>query len=284
MGIEIKVKPEAVLRFLLFVISELVALHIVWQMLNLLMHQEFFPKNPLVMALAWFFNVNREGNLPSLYSTLALLTCSALLTFIGSIKVSQKAKYAIQWLLLGLIFLGAAWDEGVQVHERLINSQITEAVFATLQIEPTGVFAFGSWIVIVLPILFLLSLYFLRFFLHLPKRQKRLIILSGGLFLSGSVITELFGSLLWESSGYNMVTAPYILIVALEESLEMLGVAVLIYALLNYISEAIGSFSCRILAGSEFADFKFGVAEIRAKSSKTTAPALSSKSATSRRF
>lgn len=284
MGIEIRVKPEAVLRFLLFVISELIAFHIIWQMLNLLMHQDILPKNPLVMALAWFFNVNKEGNLPSLYSTLALLVCSALLTFIGSIKVSQKAKYAIQWLLLGLIFMGAAWDEGVQVHERLINSQITEAVFAALQIEPTGVFAFGSWIVIVLPILFLLSLYFLRFFLHLPKQQKRLIILSGGLFLSGSVITELFGSLLWESSGYNMVTAPYILIVALEESLEMLGVAVLIYALLNYISEAIGSFSCHILAGSEFADLKFGVAEIRAKSPKTTAPALSSKSANPRRF
>ena len=71
------------------------------------------------------------------------------------------------------------------------------------------------------------------FLLQLPRRTARLFMAAGGIYLSGAVGLEILGNSMSLQSlkntlGYSMQTLA-------EEGLEMLGVVLFLYALLDYM-------------------------------------------------
>jgi hypothetical protein len=72
-----------------------------------------------------------------------------------------------------------------------------------------------------------------KFVFSLPKKIKILFITAGSIFLLGSLGMEAIGGF-W-ADGLGTRNFLYAMIVTLEESLEMIGILVFIYALMQYI-------------------------------------------------
>jgi hypothetical protein len=176
-----------------------------------------------VVRLAW---LDEECNIPAWYSAGLLLACSFLLVIIASAHRQLGDGYAARWLGLSLIFGFLSLDETAQLHELSIAP--LRQVF-----HPTG-FLYYPWIILggIGLALFLLS--YLRFLAKLPRRTWRLFVLAGVLFVGGALGVEAVSAKLASLHGEH--TSSYHAITTLEELLEMAGLVVFIYALLDYIS------------------------------------------------
>jgi hypothetical protein len=74
---------------------------------------------------------------------------------------------------------------------------------------------------------------YVRFFWALSRRWKRLFATAGALYVAGGLGMELVGG--GYASQYGEQTIAYVMIWTVEEVLEMVGIAVLIYALPEYM-------------------------------------------------
>ena len=172
------------------------------------------------------FSVNLEESVPTWYSTLILVCASALLGVIAFAKRAGRDRYALYWLGLSLLFLYFSLDESAAVHE--ILSDPLQMAF-----NATGYLAFG-WQIVAVPLVILFALLYVRFVFHLPPRFRNLFIAAGVLYAGGALVVEGISANQYSISG---ITFTYLAIATVEETLEMLGVVVLIFALLAYIVE-----------------------------------------------
>lgn len=175
-----------------------------------------------VIRLTW---VDGEGNIPTWYSSCLLLLCAFLLGTIASAHWGDPNGQSVRWIILALIFGFLSLDETAQLHELSI---------APLHqwLGTTG-FLYYAWVIpaAICVVIFVLS--YLKFLARLPGRTRRLFLFAGAVFIGGSLGVEAFSAKQASLHGeHNLV---YHLIVTLEELLEMLGVIVFIYALLDYL-------------------------------------------------
>src|SRR5688572_13884942 len=63
------------------------------------------------------FNLEGENNLPSWYSSVALLLSSVALGYIGLHRNQEADPFAWHWLTLALLFLCLSTDEAASIHE-----------------------------------------------------------------------------------------------------------------------------------------------------------------------
>jgi hypothetical protein len=173
------------------------------------------------------FSVNAEETIPTWYSVTLLLCAAGLLTVIAVAKHRTKAPYRLHWTILAIGFLYLAMDEGAVIHEILADP--LQKLFST-----TG-FLFFGWQIVAIPLVIFLGIFFLRFWLHLPRQTKVLFAIAGVLYVSGAVFLDAVGAN--EVFVDKGVTLPYLVMGTLEELCEMLGVVVFIYALLSYIKD-----------------------------------------------
>lgn len=171
------------------------------------------------------FNFNTEQNIPTLFSFLILGISSCLLFFIAKSNKNTKQDFKY-WLFLGFVFMFLAVDEAVSIHEII-------GVIVQKKYKTEGVFYF-AWI-IPYGILLLLLLIPLKTFLQkLPKNILRLFLISGLIFVIGAIGFEMVGSKIWYDTGKNNMN--YLITYSIEETLEMIGISLFIYALLKYIT------------------------------------------------
>ncbi len=117
-------------------------------------------------------------------------------------------------MALGLGFFAMSVDEVVGLHE-LINTAYDESLWAGLSVG----------------IVFLTGLGYIPFLWRHRWRTSGLFLLSGILFAAGSVGLEQYSGADLNSLRYNMLTG-------LEEGLEMAGVILVIYAVLDLMHAA----------------------------------------------
>ena len=173
----------------------------------------------LVLNLAPFFDLNGETNIPTWYSSSALLLCSILLAIIASTTNKNNARYVLHWRALSVIFLGMSMDEVVQLHE-LADAPMRSILHA-------GDFFFHAWTVLGIAFVLILGLAYLRFLAYLPAKTRGLFLVAGTVYCIGAIGMELANQSPW------MVMV--VMIETVEESLEMLGVVIFIYALMSYL-------------------------------------------------
>jgi hypothetical protein len=180
-----------------------------------------------VLGLPPLFDVDRENSLPAAYSVFLLLFAAQLLAFIALLERRRRG-LRWYWAMLAAGFLYMAFDEMVALHERL-----TRPVRELIGGDEFGIFYF-AWVVPALLLVPVLGLIFLRFLLRLPPRTRRFMALAGSIFVGGALGIELIGGLYAETHG--MKNLGYKLLTTVEESLEMAGVIVFIWTLLDYLS------------------------------------------------
>jgi len=177
-------------------------------------------------ALVFFFDASAEGNIPTLFTVLMLFLASMFLLLIyylpGEGSFPSNKKY---WLSLSFIFLFLTIDEAARVHEQF------NKIGDLLPTDESGYFAY-PWILPYSIVVFSTGFFFLRFLFRLPSRTRKLFLVSGFIYVSSALGFELFEGRV--SKIYEISHLYDKLLCAIEEFLEMMGVIIFIYALLDY--------------------------------------------------
>lgn len=181
-----------------------------------------------VFGFVQLFSLGSEQNLPSFFSTLLLVFAALLLWIITILKRMGNAQQVRYWVLLSTGFLLMAADEACSIHE--LFGRPTRMLLGDGHL---GVFYF-SWVVPGIALVLVLALIFVRFVVRLPSRTRLAFLAAAAIYIGGAIGCELVGGYIAESHGTGVL---YNVEVTVEESLEMTGSIVFIWALLAYIAD-----------------------------------------------
>lgn len=171
------------------------------------------------------FSVNLEESIPTWYSSVQLLLASFLLGWVTLSKHQRREPYRAHWAGLTLIFLYLSMDEGSAIHESF--SGPLQDAFGT-----SGFLEFG-WLILFVPLVLIFGLAYLRFWWRLPSPTRTLFAIAGIVYIGGAVVIESISANQYSADGGSSFV--YLAIATVEELCEMLGIAILIYALLDYL-------------------------------------------------
>jgi hypothetical protein len=181
-----------------------------------------------VYGLVPLFYVDDEQNIPALFSVLLLSGAAFLLTMLTVLKRQQRDRDTLRWAILAAGFLVMAVDEACSLHEKLIPP-----MKRLLGKSSLGIFYF-AWVIPGFVVVAMVGLVYLGFLFRLPRKARVTFVLAATLFLGGVLGLELIGGRYAELHGSQNLT--YSMLSTIEESLEMAGVIVFIYALLDYMA------------------------------------------------
>lgn len=222
MKILISLAPWRVTRILLVV---LICLTLAGMAATFIEHSLGHGVLPGTESFVSFFELDKETSVPTLFQTLMLLACSALLAAITLAKRHKRAGYVPHWTVLSLIFLYMALDEGVEIHEKAIKPM--------RNFFHTGGLLYYPWVVPALVLLAVLAVVYWRFVFDLPAQTRNRFILAGIIYVAGAVGMELPGGYYADLYGRGLATS---MLATVEEFLEMMGVVIFLHALMTYAS------------------------------------------------
>jgi len=167
------------------------------------------------------FDLDEERNISSLYSAAALLFSSGLLYMVARSE-RQRRQPSAAWMILAMVFAFLAADEAVSIHE-----------YVHLGGYPQSGFLYYTWVIPYGLIAAGLALLYLPFLKRLPNRICTLFVVSGLIYVGGAIGCEIIGGLVIQSMG--RYTLAYELEILCEETMEMSGIALFIYAIISHI-------------------------------------------------
>jgi hypothetical protein len=226
---EIRIEPRRFALSLLLVAIVLVIAHVTGAIASHVFHHQ------QVFGLVDSFDMNVENNVPTFFSAFILVTSAVLLTVITSQSTADR--YAGHWKWLAIIFAFMALDEDAALHELLI-----EPVRDLLPVSGPLYFA---WVIPYGLAVLAIGVLYLRFVWSLTARTRGLFIGAGSLYLAGALGFESIGGWYFSRHG-EMEDLRYSLLVATEEFLEMSGIILFIYALLDYLRDRLAGDPLRI--------------------------------------
>ncbi len=174
----------------------------------------------LVRLFFSLFFLDGEGNVPAIFSTCLFLINAAIFLIVWKAACSAGDSPKI-WLFLSSVFVFLALDESISIHERLITP-LREALDATGIFYYTWIIPYGIGVV-------LLSIFTIPVFLRMQKRIRFWFGLSAATYLFATIGLEMISGkyLVMMNEQKDIV---WIFIMTLEESLEMAGLIILVYA------------------------------------------------------
>lgn len=214
---EVHLCPKRATKALLLVVGLLLSANI------LAIVFRYLPDTLLTSAFQ-LFDFNSENSFPTLYSFVILLLAAILLFLVGMLTRKQGRR-SRGWFVLALVFVFLAIDESLMIHEALMVP-VRESLSAT------GLFYY-AWIVPYSLLLLLLVFSLFPFILNLPSDTRRNFFLAGFIFVTGAVGVEALAG--WHVTATGDDNLVYEVLYTIEELLEMVGIVLFIYALLNHI-------------------------------------------------
>ncbi len=162
----------------------------------------------LPWLLRQLFDLDEENNLPTWFSHFLLLNNAFVLCIIASNLAQEKRYY---WWALAIGFLVLSIDEVAGLHETFHSAiDFNWAIPAGILVAITGTI-------------------FIPFLRSLDRRLATIYLTSGVIFISGALIIELL------SEDMRTKSLEYALATALEESMEMAGALIFLWANLNVL-------------------------------------------------
>jgi hypothetical protein len=199
-------------------------------------YSTYFLGHARLKGLVRLFDLDDENNIPTWYSSSALLLCSILLATIAFAKKRDGARYVFHWTVLSIIFLFLSLDEAASVHES-INKPLRVALNA-------GPVLYHTWVILGAAVVLAIVVVYWRFLSDLPSPTRRLFLTAGIMYVGGALGVELLGG--WYGALYGKKNITYVMIATVEEFFEMQGIVVFIYALMSYMSLNIKEVRVRI--------------------------------------
>lgn len=182
---------------------------------------------PEDFGLWHFFYIGYEANLPTYFSTLILLIAGLLLIPIARHESERQKAQDWHWwgLAFGLLFMSV--DEAAQIHEGVVGETLINLLG-----RGEGIMYY-RWYLPYIPIVIVIGLLYVPFLRKLPRRFALGFLAAGFVFLTGALGVEMIQAYIsfhdLGGQGISMLV---------EETCEMLGIVLLIYTLLLYLSDA----------------------------------------------
>lgn len=226
-GVQLSLTPRRLAGAFALVTCALVLVHVVVQVIR------FTSGDDRLYGIVFMVSLGAEDNLPTFYSAFALLSCAGMLAMIAARSATER----VYWWLLALAFSFLALDEALEIHERLIEP-------LRHRIGAHGAFHY-AWIIPYGIATVLFALGYVRFLIRLPRRTALLFVLAGTIYVGGAVGLEMIGGVLADEGRSG--TPLYVLAQTIEETFEMGGVVLFIYALADYAARQLGGLAIRLL-------------------------------------
>ncbi len=223
---KLKQTPRNVLLVLIGANIVLILLHLVLQyfQLNTEATQYF-------MDMTRRFNMDEEVSVSTWYEQTLFLVIAQAFAYIAYLAYKKRQPFKRHWAFLAGLCLYLSMDEGSELHELLIAP-----VQQVLGISEG--LLFFAWIIPVSIALFILAATFATFFFHLPKRTQALFLVGVLVFIAGAIGVETISGSYWESQNF-VIDYNYRILNAFEEGLEIFGLTIAFYGLLDYIKHKI---------------------------------------------
>lgn len=174
--------------------------------------------------LVAYFDLSEEQNFPTWWSSVLLLACAALLWAIAAVKRNAAGDYVKHWAALAAIFCYISVDEAVQIHEFLNLAPGLNDLH--------GIWYYG-WVVPGAILVAVFAASYFRFLLRLPKKTRNKFAVAGVVYVGGALGIELIlGSL---TEHLEKVNFAWEMLDLVEESMEIIGSSLFLYALVEYL-------------------------------------------------
>lgn len=214
-----------VYALLLIIIGVLASLHLVMQYFDLTVYHQL---NGQVFEISNRVDFDDEASIPTWISQAILLAIAASAFFAAFVQKISKAKQA--WTSIGIVALLLSIDEVAALHELLLQ---TAHLILYQESRPT--IYQNAWIVL-LPIILIFGAFLAsRIIKYVPKKTIILMVLGAGTLVFGAAVVDA----LTNADNVNTFAIKGVM-VAVEESLEMIGSSTILYAILNYIETNYG--------------------------------------------
>jgi len=171
-----------------------------------------------------FFGVSGEGKLPTFYSGVALLVAAVLLG-LNAAHARTRGGLRCHWAALGAIFALMAMDEMVAIHE--LSSKVLRTFF-----DITGGPLYHAWVIPAMAFLAFMAVAYYRFLAALPARSRILFVTAGLIYVGGALGMEMAGAAYAAAHGQDLA---YGVLATIEEVMEMSGIVVFIYGLMDHL-------------------------------------------------
>ena len=193
-----------------------------------------------VYGLSKLFDVEYESNIPTFFSTALLLYTALLLGVIAVLKRKARDDFRNRWALLSFVVLYLAVDEAAYIHE-LLYRPVGELFYGH-----TDETKFAIWVIPGIIFVITLLLMYVKFWRHLDSGTRRLFLTGFLVFFGGAIgmesISSIYLDVYYAQISDNLL--PHLMIydvlTTIEETMEMGGVIIMIYALLKYIGDNYG--------------------------------------------
>jgi hypothetical protein len=212
--------PATVLKFLLVVIF---VLGLCGFFVN---YNRYVVGKTNMMGLYAMFNMDWEGNIPTLFSALDMLLSATLLFAAYKMEKNCRGPWHVHYLVLAIVFLLLACDEVLGLHEKIGHTIAGDHH----RESPFALGAIFLAVVLIPP----LVVFCWRWLLALPRWIALVMILSGAIYLAGAVGMEKVSIHYAEVQGAK-ASMTYQMLAQIEEMLEMIGIAIFNYILLKLL-------------------------------------------------
>ncbi|MGH2820982.1 MAG: hypothetical protein ACRDJ5_10055 [Actinomycetota bacterium] len=192
------------------------------------------------------FFVDSEQSIPTWYQVVMLLGCVSIAAFITLLEKGEGGGFVRHWGALAFILALLSIDEAVSFHE-LAGEAMTRYIGSLGFVQYT-------WVVLGIAVVVAFVVYFRSFFARLDRRDRRSLGAALALYVAGALGMEIVTGLYVAGRGLvpegttDVILDPFhgIVLTTLEESLEMGGIIMLVYALLMYVGRHHPSVAVRL--------------------------------------
>lgn len=225
--LEIVILPNSITTLLSRLVILLAAGHIAVYVMSFLFDIRSTPMSGLFV----FLNMGDESNLPTYVSALYLLFAGCLCLLISRDEFNRKKRLNWYWLGLAVGLLLMSMDEAAMIHEGVVAS------FLRAYISRGSGIMYYIWYKAYIPVVLVIACLYLPFLKRLSIRYSLRFILSGIVYFTGSLGFEMLEShLVYYNSSEGLKLLGLSILV--EETLEMMGIVILIHTLLLYLGES----------------------------------------------
>jgi hypothetical protein len=178
-----------------------------------------------IRELARRFDLDIEHNIPSWFASAALLVTAGLLAVVAAAAWRSRDRFRGHWSILSLLFVGLSIDEATSLHEMAM-------AFLHSRFDLGGIFFF-AWVIPGAGLVGVLGIMYAGFLAHLTPRTRHLFVGAAVIYVGAALGLEAVGGMVVEVHGFESLR--YSVLMLLEEILELLGIALFLYALLDHL-------------------------------------------------
>lgn len=186
---------------------------------------------PGLREIIWRFQFDCGNSIEIWYSAALLLGAAALLAVIARLERRAGRRHVGLWGLLSVGFVCLSLDETIKLHKILIFPLCRGVVGASLPcsfwVVPGGLFVL------------VLAAVCWRLLASLDRSTRRRFLGAAAVYLTGALGVEILSGLY--ANWYGIESVRYVLASTLEEALEMAGMILFLYALLEYVAQEFGT-------------------------------------------